>query len=154
MDLWIENFGTNPYLQCHVDSFSLLVYVHSLYWIFHLCLDPYLKKKHKNNRIAGYLDFYLNTKNIRRAPFYLVSFGNFAILSATTILHDYCNLANVCKDRFTKIDWIRGLITIECTLIVFLFSYYVFRMRQFNRQKLPPDGKYLEHLTVFEMGRR
>ena len=137
-----KKIGSNPYLNCHVDSFSLLVYVHSFYWAAHLCLDPYLKKKHKDNRIAGYLDFYLNTKNIRRAPFYLVSVGNFMLLMVMTILNNYCDNADNCTDRFMKVDWLRGLITVECMTIMSLFSYYIIKMRQFNRLRMPPDGKF------------
>ena len=115
-----------------------------------MCLDPYLKKKHKENRIAGYLDFYLKTKNIRRAPFYLVSVGNFMLLIVTTILHDYCGgFALICReDRFMKVDWLRGLITVECMTIMSLFSYYIIKMREFNRMQMPPDGKINDFLTI------
>lgn len=134
-----DKVGANPFIQCQVDSFSMLIYVHSLYWVAHLCLDPYLKKKHKENRIAGYLDFYLKTKNIRRAPFYLVSVGNFGLLIVMTILHDYCGYGEKCQDRFMKVDWLRGLITVECMTIMSLFSYYIIKMREFNRSQMPPD---------------
>ena len=145
-----EKLGSNPFIQCHIDSFSLLIYVHSFYWAAHLCLDPYLKKKHKENRIAGYLDFYLKTKNIRRAPFYLVSVGNFMLLIVTTILHDYCGgFALICReDRFMKVDWLRGLITVECMTIMSLFSYYIIKMREFNRMQMPPDGKINNSMTI------
>jgi len=135
------SLGSNPFIQCHIDSFSLLIYVHSFYWAAHLCLDPYLKKKHKENRIAGYLDFYLKTKNIRRAPFYLVSVGNFTLLIVMTILHDYCGYTENCHsgNRFMKVDWLRGLITVECMTIMCLFSYYIIKMREFNRLRMPPD---------------
>ena len=128
-----------------MDSFSLLIYVHSFYWAAHLILDPYLKKKHKENRIAGYLDFYLKTKNIRRAPFYLVSVGNFGLLIVMTILHDYCGYTEKCEggNRFMKVDWLRGLITVECMTIMSLYSYYIIKMREFNRLQMPPDGKYI-----------
>ena len=145
-----ETVGSNPYLHCHIDSFSLLIYVHSFYWVLHLCLDPYLKKKHKDSRLSGYLDFYLTTKNIRRAPFYIVSVGNFVLLMVMTILHDYCDpdQANRCKDRFMKVDWLRGLITVECMIIMSLFSYYIIKMREFNRSRKLPDGKCSYFLLI------
>ena len=40
--------------------------------------------------MQGYLLFYLDTKNIRRAPFYAVSIGNFVLLLVDVILNDYC----------------------------------------------------------------
>merc|ERR1712179_809590 len=77
--------GPAQFAQCYVDSFSLLIYCHSLYWLAHLIWDQYLKKNHKENRISGYLDFYLDTKNIRRAPFYIVSTCNFLLLLVMTL---------------------------------------------------------------------
>ena len=144
--------GENPILECHIGSFSLLIYSHSLYWVAHLFLDPYLKKKHKDSRLAGYLDFYLNTKNIRRAPFYLVSVGNFMLLAATTVLHDYCDKNGNCTNRFMQVDWLRGLITVECMTIMCLFAYYIIKMREFNKLRMPPDGKNNKWVKLEAMG--
>merc|ERR1719350_2788281 len=38
-----------------------------------------------------------------------------------------------------KVDWLLGLITVECMTIMSLFSYYIIKMREFNRLQLPPD---------------
>ena len=60
-----------------------------------------------------------------------------------TILHDYCGYTENCHsgNRFMKVDWLRGLITVECMTIMCLFSYYIIKMREFNRLQMPPDGK-------------
>lgn len=136
-----ENLGSNPYLPCYVDSSSLIIYLHTFYWALLGYLHPYLKKKDKDNLIAGYMDFYRKTKNIRRAPFYIVSIGSFTQLMVMTILHDHIDPdhADECTDHFMKVNWIRGLITIECMIIMSLFSYYIIKMREFNRLQMPPD---------------
>ena len=55
-------------------------------------------------RCRGYIDFYLNTKNLRRTPFYMVSIGNAVLLLTVTALHDYCDHeTNNCPDKFTKV---------------------------------------------------
>ena len=131
---------------CPVQPFSLLIYSHAAYWLLHLIIDPYLKRQHKSNRMQGYLLFYLDTKNIRRAPFYAVSVGqstrhqyraschinsdfisksyvvgNFLLLVVNVILTDFClAYPGSCNTsaRFNKVDWLRGLITVEAMAIM------------------------------------
>ena len=141
----------DPFAECYVDSFSILIYCHSFYWLSHLIWDQYLKKRHKEHRISGYLDFYLDIKNIRRAPFYIVSTCNFLLLIAMTLLHDYDNYLKYYYDDFRKVDWIRGLITIECMTIICLLAYYIRKINKFNHLKMPPDvmrESYMETLRA------
>merc|ERR1712051_987137 len=60
---------------CKIATFSILIYCHTVYWFFHLIVDQYLKHHHRKGRLLGYLEFYIQTKNLRRSPFYLTSFG-------------------------------------------------------------------------------
>lgn len=127
---------------CPVQPFSLLIYCHAAYWLLHLIIDPYLKRQHKSNRMQGYLLFYLDTKNIRRAPFYAVSVGNFLLLVVDVILNDFCHAyPGSChtSSRFNKVDWLRGLITVEAMAIMSLFGFYIRKVLLFNRMKAKPD---------------
>jgi len=127
---------------CPVQPFSLLIYCHAAYWLLHLIIDPYLKRQHKSNRMQGYLLFYLDTKNIRRAPFYAVSVGNFLLLVVDVILNDYCHAyPGSCApgSRFNKVDWLRGLITVESMAIMSLFGFYIRKVMLFNKMKAKPD---------------
>ena len=63
--------------RCAVEPFSILIYCHAFYWVCHLVVDQYLKFHHRNGRLLGYLEFYIQTKNLRRSPFYIISAGNF-----------------------------------------------------------------------------
>ncbi len=38
---------------CYVDPFSVLIYTHTLYWIFHLIADQVLKSHHRRGRLLG-----------------------------------------------------------------------------------------------------
>lgn len=127
---------------CPVQPFSLLIYCHAAYWLLHLIIDPFLKRQHKSNRMQGYLLFYLDTKNIRRAPFYAVSVGNFLLLVVDVILNDFCHAyPSSCHTsaRFNKVDWLRGLITVEAMAIMSLFGFYIRKVLLFNRMKAKPD---------------
>ena len=66
--------GKTPSM-CGIDPFSILIYSHTFYWGCHLTADQYLKYHHRQARLLGYLEFYINTKNLRRSPFYMISGG-------------------------------------------------------------------------------
>ena len=127
--------------KCSTHPFSILIYTHAAYWAFHLFIDPYLKAKHKKNRIQGYLLFYDDTKNVRRAPFYILSVGNFCLLLADTVLNDFCDrYPDSCTTgRFERVDWLRGFVTIEAMGIMFLHIYYIRKILTFNKEKFKPD---------------
>jgi len=128
---------------CPVHPFSLLIYCHTGYWLLHLVVDIYLKKCHKTNRLQGYLLFYRDTKNSRRAPFFVACLGNFLFLLVDSVLNEFCHShEGGCKDaseRFNKVDWLRGLVTVECMAIMALFGFYIRKIRIFNGMRAKPD---------------
>lgn len=87
------------------------------------------------------MEFYILTKNIRRTPFYIISFGNAILLVTVTALHDYCdnNSDSSCEDKETKVEVLRGLITLECMVVAFMWVKYVMAVKKFKRDKRPPD---------------
>lgn len=124
--------------KCALNSFSLLIYTHGGHWAFFLVIDQYLHYHHHKSRLCGYLEFYLKTKNIRRAPFYILSAGNAILMIVIMILHDYCD-NNHCKATLTKVDYLRGLITLESLVIMCLVAHYIINVVDFHKQQLPPD---------------
>ena len=50
---------------CPIEPFSILIYVHVIYWILHLIGDQKLKQDHKIMRLLGYSEFYLETVRFR-----------------------------------------------------------------------------------------
>lgn len=129
--------------RCLVDPLSSLIYSHAIHWTFHLIADQYLKHCHKISRCKGYIEFYLNTKNLRRTPFYMVSIGNAVLLLTVTALHDYCDHGpdgvDNCPDKFTKVDYLRGLITLECMTIACIWVNYIMHVRDFHKKAYRPD---------------
>lgn len=123
---------------CTIPPFSLLIYSHSIHWVVHLIADQYLKFQHKKSRLNGYTEFYSKVKNVRRAPFYIGSFGNAVLLVTVTALHDVCD-PDRCEDKFTKVDYLRGLITLECLIILCLIGNYIINVREFHAKALPAD---------------
>ena len=66
---------------------------------------------------------------MRRAPFYIVSVGNALILLTVTVLHDYCDAFTCQSNKFTDIDFLRGIITVECISVMFMWLYYSRQVR-------------------------
>lgn len=120
------------------SSFSLLIYTHSAHWAAFLIIDQFLHHHHHKSRLQGYLDFYVKTKNIRRAPFYILSVGNAVLMIVVMILHDLCDTKD-CKGAFSKVDYLRGLITLESMVVVCLVCSYIYILADHNKQQLLPD---------------
>jgi len=120
-------------------SFSLLIYTHSAHWAAFLIIDQFLHHHHHKSRLQGYLDFYVRTKNIRRAPFYILSVGNAVLMIVVMILHDISDNNPNINHNFTKVDYLRGLITLESMVVMCLVVSYIYILRDHNSKELPPD---------------
>jgi len=120
-------------------SFSLLIYSHGAHWAAFLIIDQFLHHHHHKSRLQGYLEFYIKTKNVRRAPFYILSIGNAVLMIVVMILHDLCDSSKQCRHTFTKIDYLRGLITMESMVIICLVVSYILLLSDFHKKQLPPD---------------
>ena len=84
-------------------SFSLLIYTHGAHWAAFLIIDQFLHHHHHKSRLQGYLEFYVKTKNVRRAPFYILSIGNAVLMIVVMILHDLCDSNKKCSHTLTKV---------------------------------------------------
>merc|ERR1719410_1015749 len=120
-------------------SFSLLIYTHSAHWAAFLIIDQFLHHHHHKSRLQGYLEFYVRTKNIRRAPFYILSVGNAVLMIVVMILHDLCDSNSSCSHTFTKVDYLRGLITLESLVVICLVVSYILILTDHHNKQLPPD---------------
>ena len=60
---------------CPIEPFSILIYVHVTYWVLHLLGDQILKQAHKDKRLQGYTEFYLETVRLtNNNPGYVFTF--------------------------------------------------------------------------------
>ena len=46
----------------------------------------------------------MKTKNVRRAPFYILSIGNAVLMIVVMILHDLCDSNKKCSHTLTKVS--------------------------------------------------
>jgi len=123
---------------CKIDPFSILIYSHTFYWVCHLFADQYLKHHHRRARLLGYLEFYINTKNLRRSPFYIISGGNAIILITSTALSDSCYPKENCP-KWVNIELLRAIICLECLIVSFMWTKYIVRVKKFKKDNQKPD---------------
>jgi len=138
--------------ECVLNSFSILIYTHGGHWAGILIIDQVLHIAHHKSRLGGYLEFYTKTKNIRRAPFYLVSAGNFVLMLIVIILHDLCDNDQSCSHTFTKVDYLRGMITLESLVVICCNVNYIIILREFNTKQSPPDVLRDDFATSIHLG--
>ena len=84
----------------------------------------------------------MRTKNLRRAPFYILSVGNALLMMAVVILNDFCDSSYSCLHTFTKVlptPWLRtlhilitgmmeGVMSNILTTVLFLGNTFVFQV--------------------------
>ena len=85
----------------------------------------------------------MKAKDLRRTPFYIISFGNAILLITTTVLVDYCDHFRdkdpSCEDKETKIEILRGLVILECMAVAFMWVKYIMAVKKFKKDNNPPD---------------
>ena len=63
--------------------------------------------------------------------------GNAVLMTVVVILHDLC--VEDCRSSFTRVDYLRGLITLESLVVMCLVANYLYLLAEFHASSLPPD---------------
>jgi len=122
-----------------LETFSVMVYSQFALWFGFLITDQILHYAHKSSKLQGYIEFYIKTKNIRRAPFYVLCFGNNVLIVAVMIMHDACDMRPGCNKSFLKLDFLRGVLVFEGLVVLCLVVWYVRKLLKHNKGEFPPD---------------
>jgi len=117
-----------------LSSFSLLIYTHSAHYVAFFAIDRYLLLHHRRSRRQGHLAFYLRTKNLRRAPFHLLSAGSAVLVPAVVLLQD--TAGPLAGDR---VDYLRALVTLESLVVICLVAAYIHLLAAFHAGRQTPD---------------
>lgn len=135
------------------ETYFVFLYLHCAYWIIIMVADHFIKARHHNLRISGYLDFYQSTYQHIRTPLFIVSLWNTFYLFLAVVLHQIhkADYETYCKssELFTPLNYILLFTTIEVFIIVPTYVNYVKRVHRFNNLKPPPDVTQEEWLTSF-----
>jgi len=140
-----------PESACGISSYSLLLYLHSVMWFVIMIADRYLRVQHNILRSSGYLEFYRETRNIRRTPFVIYSGGNAILLILVTILNDYCDPAQAhCNGiPLSKINYLQIMCVAEIVIVVPLLIILLGKTFGFNRSEASPDVNQDDMMTTY-----
>lgn len=136
--------------DCTLSSLSILSYVHASIWVLFMVADRYLHVQHNLSRMYGYLEFYRNTRYIRRVPLITLSTGNACFLVISTILTDYCKTDNQCPGvPFNRMIFIQILVAVEILIIIPVLVFYLIKTRKFNNLSIPPDAHQDDGIAAY-----
>ncbi|CAG5125396.1 unnamed protein product [Candidula unifasciata] len=123
---------------CGEDPLSLTMYIHGGMWFILFAVDRYLQHKHDQSRLYGYLDFYRQTRNLRRMPLFINSCANALLVIVMRVLDSHCDSKGNCK-FLNKTHYIQILISFECMLALVILLVYLVHVMKFNFKKALPD---------------
>ncbi|XP_078618014.1 transmembrane protein 192-like [Branchiostoma floridae x Branchiostoma japonicum] len=140
-------------------SISILVYCQTGLWFLTFLLERYMRYQHFVSRRNGYLEFYRQTKDIRRLPFIVISAGSSLLLALLQLLADLRQKDG--KDAALQPDhYIQVLAALELVVTLPCLILYLVRTVRFNRSRASPDvqqdelGFLQSHVTSTEVGFR
>ncbi|XP_002741424.1 transmembrane protein 192-like [Saccoglossus kowalevskii] len=136
--------GPSHHYMC---SFSLLVYIHAALWLVIALIERYLRYHHYMSRRNGYLEFYRQTKNIRRIPFVVVSVGNTLILLLVMLVFDL-RLEDTDGPLY-PVHYLEILITMEALFALPCIVVYILKTMKFNSVKALADVEQDDLMSGF-----
>lgn len=126
--------------SCGAPSLSILLYAHGGLWFFIMLGDRYLRHQYNSIRTYGYLEFYRQTRNVRRVPFMVYSGGCAFLLVVMTILYDYCDSDASCsRMAFSQLNYLQLVHSVEAAIVAVFYILLIVRTVQFNRSMKTPD---------------
>ncbi|KAI0238300.1 transmembrane protein 192, partial [Lamellibrachia satsuma] len=139
--------------KCGISAFSVIVYTHGTWWFVVLLADRYLRWQHNLSRTYGYLEFYRQTKNIRRWPVMVFSAGNALLLIVLTLLHDYCSEdTDHCPGFLAPLhtcNYLQFVITLEVVVVTPILIIYLVKTVKFNKRQPSPDVTQEDTMSAF-----
>ncbi|XP_030834137.1 transmembrane protein 192 [Strongylocentrotus purpuratus] len=124
----------DPQQKKQSQSFIIIIYLQTSVWLLLLMFERYLHFAHRRSMRHGYLQFYRKTQKLKRAPLYLVSIGNAAILVLSGLFMDNSTATNLWPVMYVQI-----IVTLEVILALASLLRYTVLVYHFNQRRALPD---------------
>ncbi|XP_052805755.1 transmembrane protein 192-like [Mya arenaria] len=134
--------------KCGVSAYALELFLVAGVWFIQLAIDRYYRNQHYRSRLFGYLNFYRQTRNIRRLPLVVASAALSILLITTQIIMEKC-VHQVKCGPLSREGYIQIVVSVSCALQIGLLVIYSIRTIQFNRSGASPDVNQEELMTSF-----
>lgn len=124
--------GTDP-------PFSFLAVVHVGLWVIIFISDRVLQYLHHQSQAKGYLEFFRETKELRRIPYAILSIGNAVLLIIFAVMGHDTNRST--RGGLALFNILQIIFTIEFILCVPGILWYLVKVLKFNRRRPLPDAE-------------
>ncbi|PFX25270.1 transmembrane protein 192-like [Stylophora pistillata] len=132
--------GTDP-------PFSFLILLHVGLWVIIFICDRVLQFQHHQSQAKGYLEFFRETKELRRIPHSVLSLGNAVLLVLYAVIgHDSKE-----SDRggLALYNILQITFTIEFIISVPGILWYIVKVFKFNARQPLPDAEDSDFFNVY-----
>lgn len=127
--------------------FSFLVLLHVGLWVVIFISDRTLQYLHHQSQARGYLEFFRETKELRRFPHYVLSTGNAVLLVIFAVIGHDNNKSN--RGNLALYNILQIIFSIEFVLCVPGILWYLVKVLRFNRKKPLPDAEDIDYVNSY-----
>ncbi|KAG8226465.1 hypothetical protein J437_LFUL009782 [Ladona fulva] len=124
------------------DPFFFLIYAHAVFWLVIYIFHNFLRLKHHQLRIRGYVEFYKKIVFSAKVKFYVVSgINTFLLVMLALFCQNYGDIKEQCDNRtFLKpMEYLLCIISLEILCLIPFCISYISKVSRFNREKPCPD---------------
>ncbi|KAK2573535.1 Transmembrane protein 192 [Acropora cervicornis] len=124
--------------------FRLLVVLHVALWVLVFISDRILQWQHHKSQTNGYLQFFRETKELRRTSvsFHCIPSGNAALLLVVAICSDIPHNRGLARYNILQI-----VFSIEFVICLPGIMWYLVKVVKFNRKRPLPDAQNVDFVS-------
>lgn len=132
--------GTDP-------PFSFLILLHVGLWVVIFICDRVLQYQHHQSQAKGYLEFFRETKELRRIPHAILSLGNAVLLVIYAVMGHDSNKSD--RGDLALYNILQIIFTVEFIISVPGILWYLVKVIKFNVRRPLPDAEDSDFLNVY-----
>ncbi|CAF2463869.1 unnamed protein product [Rotaria sp. Silwood2] len=137
-------------VKCNNHSgYNMALYIHAGGYIISLGFDRLYHHYQDLSRRDGYLEFYRQTRNLRRTPLFIISTGNAILVALIELLENYRNDLSKLHVKLYPWHFLVMLSSVEVLIILIALLWYLVITIMFNHRRARPDATYEDLLSSF-----
>lgn len=122
--------------------FYFLLVLHVSLWVVVFISDRILQCLHHKSQANGYLQFFRETKELRRLPHAILSLGNAVLLLIVAVFSNKSHEGSLARYSILQI-----VFSIEFVICVPGIMWYLVKVVKFNRKRPLPDAQNVDFVS-------
>ncbi|CAF3304157.1 unnamed protein product [Rotaria socialis] len=146
----VDNSYNNTTVKCnHHSGYNIALYIHAGAYMINLGFDRLYHHYQDLSRLDGYLEFYRQTRNLRRTPLFIISTGNAILVALIELLENFRNDLVKLSVKLYPWHFLVMLSSIEVLIILIALLWYLVLTIKFNQKRARPDATHDDLLSSF-----